>query len=102
MSPQPVSSVLDPTYSAVNSSDTIQFEEGLLLMVRIGGTATTVTITPPGNQEWSGVAKDPLTTGSVTSDDRFIHIHEVAADTTGIVTVAYSNTTGVTAALLKH
>jgi hypothetical protein len=102
MSVQPISSFIDPTFSAVNSSDTIRAESGLLLYVKVGATATTITVTPAGNQAYSGVAKDPLTTGAVTSDERVFAIPEEIADpVTNLVTVSYSQTASVTAALFK-
>jgi hypothetical protein len=103
MSTQPISSVLTPTFSAPTTSDTISWESGLLLYVKVGGTATTVTVVIPGNQPYSGTATSDLSTGSITSTERVFHIPRDAVDTTtNLVTVTYSQVTGVTAALFKH
>jgi hypothetical protein len=103
MSPQPVSTILTPTFAAVNSSDTIDTRSGpQWLHVKVGGTATTITVTPGGNQDYSGAAKTALSSGAVTNADRIFYIPpSIGAPDTGLVTVAYSNTTAVTAGLFR-
>jgi hypothetical protein len=101
MSAQSVSSVLNPTFSAVNSSDTITAGPGLLLYVKVGGTSTNVTVVVPGNQAYSGVAVTDLIVSSLQNTERVFYIPASIADTSGLVTVNYSNTTAVTAALLR-
>jgi hypothetical protein len=102
MSPQAVSSVLEPTFAAVNSSDTIGYTSGLLLYVKVGGTTTTVTLVVPGNQVYSGVAKDDVAVASLQNEERVFRIDREAVDAaTNLATVTYSQTTAVTAALLK-
>jgi hypothetical protein len=102
MSPQPQTGVHTPSFTAPTVSDTITWTEGLILFVKIGATATTVTVDVPGNQPYSGAAKTDLTSGAVTSGERTFYIGRDAMDpTTGLVTVTYSQVTGVTAALLK-
>lgn len=103
MTPQVISSVITPAFTTPTVSDTIQSDEGLLLFVKIGVTATTVQIVPFGNQEYSGVARSNLTTGSITSTERIFYIPKsIANPTTGLVTVTYSQVTNVTAALFKN
>jgi hypothetical protein len=97
-----VSSVLEPTFAAVNSSDTIGYTSGLLLYVKVGGTSTNITLAVPGNQAYSGVAKDDVTATSLQNEERVSRIDREAVDTsTNLATVTYSQTTAVTAALLK-
>jgi hypothetical protein len=102
MAVQPVSGMVTPTFSTPTTSDTIQVESGLLLVVNIGATATTVTIVIPGNQPYSGVATTDLGTGSITSAVRYFAIPASIADpSTNLVTVTYSQVTNVTAGLFK-
>lgn len=91
---------LNPTFAAANSSDTIVGGDSVFLWVKIGGTATTVTIVrqvPSSYNELNNV-----TTGAVTSQDRVLGPLNAAQGfinpTTGLVTVNYSQTTGVTSA----
>lgn len=101
MTAQSVSSVLTPSFTAPTTSDTITYRDGLLLYVKIGATATTVTVVVPGNEEYTGVATPDLSSGSVTSSERVFVIPRLAADpATGFVTVTYSQVTGVTSALI--
>lgn len=103
MSPQAVSSVITPSFTTPTTSDTITWQAGLLLYVKVGATATTVTVVVPGNQEYVGSALPDLSTGSITSTERVFHIPQLLADpATGLVTVTYSQVTNVTSALIKH
>jgi hypothetical protein len=102
MASQPVSSVITPSFAAPTTSDTIQYESGLLLYVKVGGTATTVTVVIPGNQPYSGVATTDLIASSISNTERVFNIARDAVDAaTNLVTVTYSQVTGVTAALIK-
>lgn len=103
MSPQSISTTAAITYSAVNSSDTIDARlGGQILSVKVGGTATTITVTPGGTQEYSGANKSGLASGSVSNQDRDFYIPPSIGDPiSGICTVTYSQTTGVTAALRR-
>src|SRR5678815_5667018 len=102
MAVQPITSMVTPTFSTPTTSDTIQVESGLMLYVKIGATATTVTIVIPGNQPYSQVATTDLGTGSITSAERIFAIPASIADpATNLVTVTYSQVTNVTAALFK-
>jgi hypothetical protein len=98
---QSVSSVITPTFSTPTTSDTFQYQTGQWLHVKVGGTATTITLVIPGNQVYSGVAVTDLIEGPVTSQDRIFRIPPEAQDSTGVVNVLYSQTTAVTAGLFK-
>lgn len=101
MAVQPVTGMITPTFSTPTTSDTIQVESNLWLHVKVGGTATTITIVIPGNQNYSQVATTDLSSGAVTSADRIFQIPASIADSTNLVTVTYSQVTGVTAGLFK-
>lgn len=102
MSPQAISSVITPSFAAPTTSDTITYQSGLILYVKVGATATTVTVVVPGNQLYSGTAKTDLVATSISNTERAFYISREAVDeSTGLVTVTYSQVTGVTAALLK-
>ena len=91
-----------PSFTAPTVSDTITYSEGLMLFVKIGATATTITVVVPGNQVYSGAAKTDLVATSVSNTERTFWIGPEAVDpATGLVTVTYSQVTGVTAALFK-
>jgi hypothetical protein len=101
MSVQPVSSVLNPTFSAPTTSDTIRYEDGLWLHVKNGATSSTVTVVVPGNQPYSGSAKTDLV-ATFSNGDRIFYIDAEAVDNaTGLVTVTYSSVATVTAGLFK-
>lgn len=103
MSPQGVSTVTTPVYTQPTTSDTIRYQEGLLLIVRNGATSNTTDIVVPGNQVYSGSAKTDLTSGAFTNSDRIFHISAEAVDpATGLVTVTHTNVATVTAALIQH
>ena len=91
---------LNATYTAVNSTDTANPDEDLVLHVKTAGTSTTVTITdtsltPAGN------AATNQTVVITTPQDRFIYLPAATAQVSGIITIGYSATTSVTAALLR-
>lgn len=101
MTPQPISSVITPSFAAPTVSDTILADSGLILYVKNGGTSSTVTIVIPGNQPYSGAATTDLT-ATFSNSERAFYIPTFVADpTTGLVTVTYSSVATVTAALLK-
>lgn len=89
------------TYSTPSSSDTANPGNNVYLHVKTGGTGTTVTIVVPGSQY--GQARTDVSTGAIgTSTDRLIGplVADLADPTTGTVTINYSSTATVTAALL--
>lgn len=90
------------TYSAVNSSDTAVPGNNVYLHVKTGGTGTTVTVVVPGSTY--GQARPDVSSGAIgTSTDRIIGplVADLADPTTGLVTIQYSSTATVTAALLQ-
>jgi hypothetical protein len=102
MTAQSVSALTNATFSAPTTSDTITPDSGLILYVKVGGTATTITMVVPGNQPYTGTAITDATSGSITSTERQFGITRDLIDpATGLVNVTYSQVTGVTAALLK-
>lgn len=101
MTPQAVSPVITPEFTAPSVSDTIKPDEGLLLYVKNGATATTVTVLVPGNQPYSGIATSDLTQ-TFTSSERLFYLPPFIADpSSGLITVTYSSVATVTAALIK-
>lgn len=89
------------TYSAVNASDTVSPGDGLYLHVKTVGTGTTVTVVVPGSQY--GQARPDVAIVIGTNTDRIIGplVPDLADPTTGFITIQYSATTAVTAALLQ-
>jgi hypothetical protein len=90
------------TYTAVNSTDTATPGNNVYLHVKTGGTGTTVTVVVPGSQY--GQARPDVSTGAIgTSTDRIIGplVPDLADPATGLVTIQYSSTATVTAALLQ-
>lgn len=90
-----------PTYSAANASETVVPDDRTFYHVKVGGTATTVTVVVPGSQY--GQARPDVAVGPLTSADRFIGplVSDLADPTTGLITINLSQTTGVTGALLR-
>jgi hypothetical protein len=102
MTSQAITGMHTVTYSTPTTSDTITPDSGLILDVVIGATSTTVTMVVPGNQPYTGTAITDQSTGAVTNTRRHFAITRDLVDpATGLVTVTYSQTTNVTAALLK-
>jgi hypothetical protein len=89
------------TYSTPSASDTIVPGSGLYLHVKTGGTGTTVTVVVPGTQY--GQARPDVAVVIGVSTDRLIGplVGDLADPATGLITVQYSSTTTVTAALLQ-
>ncbi len=103
MSAQAISSVITPSFATPTTSDTITPDTGLILYVKVGATATTITIVVPGNQTYVGSALPDLSTGSISNTERafFINKDVLTDSSTGLINVTYSQVTNVTAALLK-
>ncbi len=101
MTQQAISSVLTPSLTQPTTSDTITADSGLFLWVENGATSTTVTVVVPGNQDYSGAAKDDLT-ATFSNATRVFYIPSSIADpSTNLVTVTYSDVTTVTSGLFK-
>ncbi len=94
--------VVTPTaFAAPTTSETVASPGvGKFLWVKVGGTATTITIARPGT--WpAGDTNTTWTSGSLTSVERIIPITADFRDpTTSLATVLFSQVTGVTALLI--
>jgi hypothetical protein len=88
------------TLSAPSASDTTAPGERTFYWVKVGGTATTVTVVTPGTK--FGQALADVAVGPLTNTDRLIGplVGELADPATGLVTIQTSNQTGVTAAVV--
>lgn len=89
------------TLTAAAASDTMPYGDRLFLWVKTTGTATTVTITPPGTH--FGQAHGTISVVCPSTGDRLIGpLSQGLADgTTGLITAAFSGAlTGVTRALV--
>lgn len=106
LTPQAMSrSGLNVTYSAVNSTDTIAQPSGSVLFLHVknaNAASCTVTIADGGKTPAGSSAQNPTVSVPSTTGDRMIGpIPGIMADpTTGLVTVSYSVTASVTAALV--
>lgn len=99
---QPVTSLVRPDFYEVDTLDVIDPAKGLILVVRVAGTATTVTVEVPGAHPYTGVAKDDLVLVGLTNTDRVFHMPDLLFEPISeVASVTYSQTTGVSAALLK-
>lgn len=93
---QPAANLAAPTVS----ESIVSPNDRTFLLVVVGGTATTVTITKPGVDSL-GRANVNLAVGPLTSTTRCIKIgREFRDPTTGNVAVAFSQVTAVTACVL--
>src|SRR3954466_1530651 len=93
-----------PVYTGVTASDTFLVDDDLFLHVKnAGGSPCTVTLTDTSVSAGGNPAVNPTVTVPATTGDRMIGpippVYVNAA--TGLITVAYSFTTSVTAALLR-
>lgn len=105
LSPQAiVAPSLTPAYTAVNASDTITPDTGLFLHVKnANAAACTVTITDSGTTPGGSAATNPTVSVPATTGDRMIPIQPSYVNpATGVITVTYSVTASVTAALVKR
>jgi hypothetical protein len=104
ISPQQVSIAgTNATYTAVTASDTFGPDTGQVLHVKnASGGSVTVTFVDAGRTPGGSAATNP-TVSVPAAGDRFIGPvpQSYASQSTGLITVNYSATTSVTAALLK-
>lgn len=95
---------LTAVYSTPSASDTITPDNGLVLHVKNTNAATRdVTVVVPGST-YGQANPDVVNTVPATTGDNFIPIPNspgLIDPTTGLITVTYSATAGVTAALLR-
>jgi len=97
---------LQPAYAAVNASDTIAQASGAdqFLHVKNGNAgACTVTLVDGGKTPSGSAAVSPTVSVPATTGDRMIGPlpNNTADSTTGLLTVTYSVTATVTAALIS-
>lgn len=96
---------LAPVYSAVTASDTIAQAPGVVqfLHVKNTGASSTVTLVDGGKTPAGSSASNPTVVVPATTGDRMIGpLPNILADqATGLLTVQYSSTAGVTAALVQ-
>jgi hypothetical protein len=96
---------LTPSYSAPAAgspgSDTAVPDERSFWHVKVGATATTVTVVVPGSQY--GQARPDVVLSGLTSTERMIGplVQDLADPATGLITLQTSQQTGVTAALVR-
>jgi len=95
---------LQPVYTAVNASDTITPDDGLFLHVKnANAAACTVTLDDAGTTPGGSAAADPTVVVPATTGDRMIPIPRAFVNpATGLITVTYSVTASVTAALVRR
>lgn len=102
LAPQVTSGMITPVFTEVSSTASVDSGPRQVLNVRVGGTATTVTIQIPGTQPYTNLPRDNQTTGSISNAERFFYLApNILADSTGSIVVLYSQTTGVTSALTQ-
>jgi hypothetical protein len=92
-----------PTFSAPTATDTIAPTDRGVYIVRTTGTATTVTLVVPGNDELGQARPDPASTLGATDVRAFpMTAYQKYADpTTGLLTITHSGAlTGVTSAYI--
>jgi hypothetical protein len=87
--------------AAPSASQTVDVTGGdVFLIAVIGGTATTVTATV-GPLDDFGRSQTSLSSGSVTNNTIAMRLTRAMGDASGLVTVAFSQVTGVTAWVLR-
>lgn len=104
VSPQvPITAGTTPTYStASGGGDLINLDPAasLVLVVKTGGTGTTVTLTTPGTVNGLAIADNAITIG--TNSERWIPLpYSLYADANGQCAVAWSAVTSVTFAVVR-
>jgi hypothetical protein len=93
---------LTPAYATPTASDTISPDVNLFLHVKTTTNADTVTLVDASRTP-AGAASANLTVALGTSTERMIGPldPDLASQSTGLITVTHSSTTGVTAALFR-
>jgi hypothetical protein len=92
-----------PAYAAVAATDTITADPaGLILHVKnVSGSNDIVTITDPGTTPAGSVATNPTFTVPLTTGDKMYKLGPQFANSSGIITVAHSQTASVTCAVFR-
>jgi hypothetical protein len=84
-----------PTYNAAAASDQINAGSGCVLVVKTGGTGTTVTIDTPGTlPNGDAYPNKAITIG--TNAERWIILGSEYLDASGLISLSWSSTTTVT------
>lgn len=89
------------TLAAPTTSQTISYVAGQELWAVVGGTATTIAIVVPGNNRY-GSANPDISSGALTNATWRCPIPREARDSDGLVTITFSQVTGVTAIVLSR
>ena len=94
-----------PTFTAVNASDTITADAGSKMFLEVKNAnagACTVTITDASSTAAGSAATNPTVSVPATTGDRMIFLSPLLANpATGLITVSYSVTASVTAAVFR-
>lgn len=100
----PITGLSPATFTAVNSSDTIPRRPNLILVVaNNSGAAITATIVVPGTRFGQPLADVDVSVAVGDLGFIFMEDFQALADPTSkVITVNYSATASVTAALLEH
>lgn len=107
LTPQTVAKTgLAPTYSAVNATDTIAQANGVVQFLHVknaNASACTVTLVDGSKTPAGSNASNPTVSVPASTGDRMIGpLPNIMADTTtGLLSVQYSVTASVTAALVS-
>jgi phage tail sheath gpL-like len=87
-------------YTAVNASETIYPDDRIALHVKnANASPTNVVVVVPGSTY--GQANPDITVAVANATEKFIRIPNVPDPATGLITVTYSVTASVTAALVR-
>jgi len=88
-------------YATPTTSETIVPMNGAVYHIIIGATSTTVTVIVPGSQ-YGQARPDVVVASAATNTTRQIGglVTDLADPTTGLITITFSQTTNVTAALI--
>ncbi len=98
-----VGSGITPSYATPGSTEDITPSGGLVLHVKNANVASlTVTVTDAGTTPAGSAATNPTLTVGANTGDRMMYLNPaLASPTTGLIHLAFSITSSVTAALLR-
>lgn len=93
-----------PNYATPSASENISPDSGLFLHVKnANASPCVVTFTDPGRTPAGSAATNPAVSVPATTGDRMISVPATLTNTaTGLIAVAFSVQTSVTAALLRQ
>lgn len=92
-----------PAYAAPSASENISPDSGLFLHIKNGNASPcVVTFTDPGRTPAGSAATNPAVSVPATTGDKMIAVPATLVNTaTGLIAVAFSVQTSVSAALLR-